>query len=50
MQNIAGPRDRFHLPELGRHHGAGKIMDFTTAALLWVPLPIIQLIALFWHH
>ncbi len=30
-----------------------KIMDFTRGALLWligVPLPIILLIALFWHH
>jgi hypothetical protein len=28
-------------------------MDFTKGALLWllgVPLPIILLIALFWHH
>lgn len=28
-------------------------MDFTRGALLWllgVPLPIILLIALFWHH
>jgi hypothetical protein len=31
----------------------GQIMDFTRGALLWllgVPLPIILLIALFWHH
>jgi hypothetical protein len=30
-----------------------QIMDFTRGALLWllgVPLPIILLIALFWHH
>jgi hypothetical protein len=33
--------------------GGGQIMDFTRGALLWllgVPLPIILLIALFWHH
>jgi len=40
-------------PALGRHHGGGQTMDFTRGALLWllgVPLPIILLIALFWHH
>jgi hypothetical protein len=40
-------------PALGRDHGGGQIMDFTRGALLWllgVPLPIILLIALFWHH
>jgi hypothetical protein len=33
--------------------GGGQTMDFTKGALLWllgVPLPIILLIALFWHH
>jgi hypothetical protein len=36
-----------------RSIGGGQIMDFTRGALLWllgVPLPIILLIALFWHH
>jgi hypothetical protein len=31
----------------------GKIMGFGRGALLWllgVPLPIIILLALFWHH
>ena len=46
-------RNRASLPALGRHHGRRNIMDFTKGALLWllgVPLPIILLIALFWHH
>jgi hypothetical protein len=33
--------------------GGGNIMDFGKGAILWllgVPLPIILLIALFWHH
>jgi hypothetical protein len=53
MQNVCGRRNRIGLPALGRHSGGGQIMDFTRGALLWllgVPLPIILLIALFWHH
>jgi hypothetical protein len=45
--------NRFRLPALGRGYGGGRTMDFTRGALLWllgVPLPIILLIALFWHH
>jgi hypothetical protein len=52
MQNVCGRRNRIGLPALQRHRG-GQIMDFTRGALLWlpgVPLPIILLIALFWHH
>jgi len=61
MQNIRGHwlgtarsyGNRASLPALGRRYGGGQIMDFTRGALLWllgVPLPIILLIALFWHH
>ena len=44
-------RNRLRLPTLGGEED--QIMDFTRGALLWllgVPLPIILLIALFWHH
>jgi hypothetical protein len=36
-----------------RSHSEEDIMDFGKGALLWllgVPLPIILLLALFWHH
>jgi hypothetical protein len=37
----------------GRSHSEEDIMGFGRGALLWllgVPLPIILLLALFWHH
>jgi hypothetical protein len=50
---LPGTRNRFLLSALGRRYGGGQIMDFTRGALLWLlglPLPVILLIALFWHH
>jgi hypothetical protein len=47
-------RNRVLAPALRRCHPWRRItMDFSRGALLWllgVPLPIILLIALFWHH
>jgi hypothetical protein len=51
--NVPDAGNHTSLPALGRRYGGGQIMDFTRGALLWllgVPLPIILLIALFWHH
>ena len=47
MEHEGGPRVICFLPR-GRH-----IMGFGRGALLWllgIPLPIILLLALFWHH
>jgi hypothetical protein len=51
--NVPHAGNRACLPVLDATRRGGQIMDFTRGALLWllgVPLPIILLIALFWHH
>ena len=54
IQKVTGQRNRSSLPGVRTPPLEEDVsMDFTRGALLWllgVPLPIILLIALFWHH